>query len=420
MLTFEIQATRDTLGARSAAQLLYVLVHVTPPERFRLSQMPLNVGLVIDRSTSMQGERLERVKAAAALLVEKLSADDVLSVIAFSDRAEVVLPASHVRSKEAVLSRLRSIVAFGGTEIFQGLNVVMREMRKADLEQYLNHIILLTDGQTYGDENACLQLAQQAAAARIGISGFGLGAEWNDQFLDRLVAPSGGQSVYVESAAQIVNSLQQRLQSLGAVYAHNLRLLTSELPASVRLQYGLKFKPFAQPLLSAPSPDSLSGDVNLGTVEARAPLVFVLELAVEPLEAGDTLDIPLIFYADIPSEMATNHRIVHHLSLSIVADPPRMSPPPALVEAVRVLNLYRLNEKAWQEIEAGQLETATTRMQRLTTRLLESGYTQLAEQAQIETERLATLGTLSLDGRKRLRFGTRALLTKTLTLNHDD
>ncbi len=415
MLTFDIQATRDTLGVQPAAQLLYVLVHVTPPERFRLSQMPLNVGLVIDRSTSMQGERLERVKAAAALLVEKLSADDVLSVIAFSDRAEVVLPASHVRNKEAVLSRLRSIVAFGGTEIFQGLNVAMREMRKADLETHLSHIILLTDGQTYGDENACLQLAHQAAAARIGISGFGLGAEWNDQFLDRLVAPSGGQSVYIESPAQIVNSLQQHIQSLGAVYAHNLRLLTSELPAGVRLQYGLKFKPFAQPLQ-----DSQQGDVNLGTVEARTPLVFVLELTIEPLEAGDVLDIPLTFYADIPSEMVTNHPAVRHLSLRFVADSPLMAPPPALVEAVRVLNLYRLNEKAWQEIEAGQLETATTRMQRLTTRLLESGYTQLAEQAQIETERLSTLGTLSLDGRKRLRFGTRALLTKTLTLNPDD
>lgn len=415
MLTFDIQATRDTLGARPTAQLLYVLVHIAPPEQIRLSQMPLNVGLVIDRSTSMQGERLERVKAAAALLVEQLSTDDVLSVIAFSDRAEVTLPASRLRSKEAALARLRSIVAFGGTEIFQGLNAAMREMRKADLAQHLNHIILLTDGQTYGDENACLQLAQQAADAGIGISGFGLGAEWNDQFLDRLVAPSGGQSVYVESAAQIVSFLQQRIHSLGAVYAHNLRLLASELPAGVRLQYGLKFKPFAQPLISSPS-----GDVNLGTVEVRAPLVFVLELAIEPILAGNTLDIPFVFHADIPAEGIANQAMVQRLSLRIVADPPPVSPSPALVEAVRVLNLYRLNEKAWQEIEAGQLETATTRMQRLTTRLLESGYTQLAEQAQIETERLATLGALSLDGRKRLRFGTRALLTKTLTLNHDD
>ena len=415
MLTFDIQTTRDALGAQPAAQLLYVLAHVTPPEHFQHAQMPLNVALVIDRSTSMQGERLERVKAAAALLVEKLSADDVLTVIAFSDRAEVALPASHVHNKEVVLSRLRGIVPFGGTEIFQGLNAAMREMRKADLDKHLNHIILLTDGQTYGDENACLQLAQQAAAARVSISGFGLGAEWNDQFLDRLVAPSGGQSVYVESPAQILHFLQQHIHSLGAVYAQNLRLLTREMPAGVRLQYGLKFKPFAQPLQDNPQ-----GDVNLGTVETRAPLVFVLELSIEPLAVGDTLDIPLTFYADIPAEMVTNHISIHPLSLRILPDPPPISPPPALVEAVRVLNLYRLNEKAWQEIEAGQMESATTRMQRLTTRLLESGYTQLAEQAQIETERLSSLGTLSLDGRKRLRFGTRALLTKTLTLNHDD
>jgi hypothetical protein len=103
-----------------------------------------------------------------------------------------------------------------------------------------------------------------------------------------------------------------------------------------------------------------------------------------------------------------------------VTDEPRINPPKALTDAVQALNLYRLNEKVWQEIEGGDLPQATTRMRRLTTRLLEAGHTQLAQQAYAETERLASMGTLSLEGRKRLKYGTRSLLTQTVIPDNND
>lgn len=414
MLTFDIQSTQDKAKAQDTPQLLYLLMTVHPPRQFMASQLPLNLCLVIDRSTSMRGDRLDKVKSGAALLVEKLSTEDVLSIISFSDRAEVVLPASRVRNKTPVLSRIRNINASGGTEIYQGLHAGLKEMRKADLSKHINHIILLTDGHTYGDEAACLLLAQQAAESRVGISGFGLGAEWNDLFLDRLVSPSGGHSMYVETPAQIVQELQQRIQSLGSVYAQNLRLMTNQFPAGIRLQYGLKFRPFAQPL-----PDN-KGELMLGNVEGRSPLVFLLELIAEGLSTSTKLNLPLSFHADIPSERLINHPFNLQFPLNIVSEEIPITPHPQIVEAIRVLNMYRMNEKAWQEVEAGQIDLATTRMRRLTTRLLESGHTQLAHQAQLETERLSTIGTLSLDGRKKLKYGTRALLTKTLTLNPSD
>jgi hypothetical protein len=82
--------------------------------------------------------------------------------------------------------------------------------------------------------------------------------------------------------------------------------------------------------------------------------------------------------------------------------------------------MYRLNEKALDEVDAGQLESATKRMKHLTARLLEAGQTRLAQQAHLEGERLANMGTLSLEGRKKLKYGTRALLAQTIVnLNLD-
>ena len=79
-----------------------------------------------------------------------------------------------------------------------------------------------------------------------------------------------------------------------------------------------------------------------------------------------------------------------------------------------MLNMYRMNEKVWEAVESGQLEQARTRMQNLSTRLLEMGETRLAQQAYAETVRLADMGTVSPEGRKKLKYGTRALLRGTI------
>ena len=67
----------------------------------------------------------------------------------------------------------------------------------------------------------------------------------------------------------------------------------------------------------------------------------------------------------------------------------------------------------WEEVEAGRLDVATTQMRHLSTRLLEAGETDLASQAQQEMARIANAGTMSLEGRKKLKYGTRALINRT-------
>src|SRR5690606_17910008 len=101
------------------------------------------------------------------------------------------------------------------------------------------YLILLTDGHTYGDAEQCLELARRMAGQNMGISAFGLGTEWNDQFLDNLVAPSGGQSNFVEQPNEIVQHLQKRIQGLGTIYAQNIGLKIN-LHRKVSISYGFK------------------------------------------------------------------------------------------------------------------------------------------------------------------------------------
>ncbi len=411
-LNITVQATANRLGALQTSQLLYLLVNIHPPAEFQQSRTSLNICLVIDKSTSMREERLDQVKTAAALILEKLTANDNLSVITFSDRAEVVVPNSAVTNRTTLMARVQSIQASGGTEIYQGLALGMQELSKQLGKRGLSHLVLLTDGHTYGDAEQCIELAQRAASRNIGISALGIGTEWNDQFLDALVAPSGGQSAYIDDPNRILELLQERVKGLGAAYAHNVRIM-SHFPEGMSIISAFKTAPYAQPL----SPNAKG--ISLGALEGGHTLSILLEVNIAPAPAGTTIQFPLGIVADVPQYQLQNHEFSATFSLDIVTGQPHVEPPVALVEAVQVLNLYRMSEKAWQEIETGHLDRATRRMERLTTRLFEAGYDHLAQNARIETELLQKQGTISGEGRKKLKYGTRALMTKNNGLTEE-
>ncbi len=372
---------------------------------------PLNLSLVVDRSTSMRGERLEKVVAAAELLLDRLGPNDALSLISFSDRAEVVLPAAVLGTtggRETAAAwrdprqRLRAITASGGTEIYQGLRAGLDELARLGGNERAGHLILLTDGHTYGDADHCLRLAREAAARGIGITAFGLGADWNDSFLDALVAPSGGQSHHAETPGDILPHLEERLSGLGDIFARNVSLRAA-WPGQLALRAAFKLAPFPQPLANDADP------IPLGDLEGRAPLSFLLEFVVAPLSVAARFRLPIeVRYHRPDGGAATLSRAAQLVALEQPSG--GEAPPAALIEAARRLNLYRMQEKAWDEAQSGQLDVAAARMRRLTTRYMETGDLRLAQQAELEAQRLGRLGTMSPEGRKVLKYGTRSLL----------
>lgn len=408
-LNINIEASRESVTRIEEGQLLYVLLTIRPQKKTSISYQPINLSLVVDRSTSMKGDRLRNVKSAASTIVEKIGPEDVISVIAFNDRAEVVSPARPVDNVAALISQIKGISASGGTEIFQGLEAGYEELRKSSLESFSNHLILMTDGHTYGDMKDCLNLARDAAVLGVDISGFGIGDEWNDTFLDKLVGVSGGQSVYIEKPSQVLRHLQNRIRGLGVVFASSLRL-TADFPSSVELLSLFKVSPYAQHIV----PDGL--DIMLGSIEGDSKLAILLELSIEVKNADDSLQIPIKFVADIPSRQVSNYVVESTLKLPIVAHDSALDPPEQLVEAVRALNLYRMNERIWSDIDAGETKTATKRLQNLSTSLLEAGHSGLAAQVEEETERLKSGIALSPSARKQLKYGTRSLITQTMNL----
>src|SRR5258708_9815358 len=274
---FSVRVTpsKRVLPILGEAQVLYVLVEVVPerPRSGSPTDINLNLTLIIDRSTSMNGPRLDRTRAAAFQIIDQLGDKDILSVVTFSDRPDVVVPAGPVTDKAALKAQVAIMQANGGTEILQGLQAGLKENQKQPSKKYLNHIILLTDARTYGDEEASLELADRATKLGIGISAMGIGEEWNDGFLDMLASRTGGTSHYISTPKDVVRFLNDRVRALGRALAE--RMMVSMAPdPDVKIESAFRLTPSPQPVSVETDPIPL-GQLQIG---GNTSIIFQLQV----------------------------------------------------------------------------------------------------------------------------------------------
>jgi Ca-activated chloride channel family protein len=398
--------SRPQITPDGPGQVIYVLLDLKPSasEEERRRKPPLNVALVLDVSTSMAGARLGQVVKAASQFVEQLGEHDILSLVAFNDRAQVVIPAQPGLDIQRLLSRLSTLQASGGTEIYQGLKAGLREVLRHQRASAVNHIVLITDGRTYGDEAASLALAADAAHQGIPISAIGIGDAWNEEFIDQLVARAGGSSMYADKSAEIHTLMERRLHTLSLSYANNVKLSYSNTPMS-QLKYVFRLSPDLGPV-------SLEQPIFLGNVPQNDSLSVLLEFELDSRGAasGELVLADGRLSLDVPSRPTPSNSARFRLMRPIAEPTQPEAPPATLIGAIGKLSLYRMQEHARQELENGDPEGAAKRMRMLATRLLSQGERSLARTVLLAADDLKEGAPLGEKEGKQIKYGTRALV----------
>jgi Ca-activated chloride channel homolog len=390
----------------SEPQLIYILLSLAPTEEQKkeTASAPLNIGLLLDCSTSMKGEKLDIVKATASQLMRRLKGQDIFSVISFSDRAEVVIPATRQMNLHRSENRIHMLQASGGTEIFRGLEAGLAEVRRYASPKSINHIILLTDGRTYGDEQASYDLAQTATNEGIGISGMGIGSGWNDVFLDQLATITGGSAMFVSQPKDIERLLNEKFTHLTQAFAENVTL-EFEPEEGVELNYAFRLRPETTPLTN-------ENPLIMGPILHDDPLTVLLELRIQPPQPGQ--DHIQLIRGQIKVASAALSIPLPPIPVNIflpVVDVPNPVPPPAsIIQALSKLTLYRIQEKARKEVNSGHYDKASKHLQNMATHLLSQGERSLARTIMLEAEHIEKEKGFSESGDKRIKYGTRALL----------
>jgi len=402
-LAWTILQSQSKLCSLYKEQVLYLLIEIRPAPTTRGQRLPLNLCLVIDRSTSMQGTRLEHVKEAAHQIIDGLHDDDALAVVTFSDWADVLLPGQQDVNRAYAKAKVSTMSASGGTEILRGIQAGLAEVEKHHSDRVTSHIILLTDGQTYGDEEDCVTEARLAGARRIGITAMGIGEDWNDALLDEMAAQSGGTSAYIASPGQVRTLLQQKVRGLGEVFAQGLTL-------ELRCAEGVRIESVFRTLPDVESLTLTDGLATLGTLRADAPLTIALEASVAQKEPGEQRLLQLELTGDIPSLGRQGDKLRHSVNCTFApTEAPPEPVPPAILSALSKATIFRMQERAWDALDGGDVKAATRQLEMIATRLFDLGETQLARAAMLEAGRLAQSGAPTAKGRKELKYGTRSL-----------
>ena len=402
-ISLHIQPACPALQVSSEPQMVYLMVTGRSATAAH-KQLPLNLCLVLDRSSSMRGERLFQVKEAARQVIGQMQSSDAFSLVTFNDRAEVVVPAQLVRDPESIKTQVMSLEARGGTEMAQGLALGLQEIERPKING-LNRLILLTDGRTYGDEHACVELARRAQRRGIGLTTLGVGTEWNEDLLETMTAGPNSRTQYITAAGEI-----------GSVFAAELNRLHSTLAQSVELTIGIapeaeihacyRVQPFIAPLYPQPG-DSGRWSVPIGEWAAGEDQTFMIELIVPPVTTGTHPVARLDLRYELVGGAAQSASAVVQLPALVGEEQPVA---PEVRKALERMVAYQLQTRAWQAVDEGKLEDATKRLRMAGTHLFNSGEVALAEMAHAEATRLLQGGSSSADGRKRIKYGTRGLI----------
>ncbi len=403
-LRLTTQWGRAPISALGSAQVNYLLIGLAAGQAAP-QQAALNLCLVLDRSGSMQGAKIAALRAAVSRMIERLSSDDVLSVIVFDEQAEVIVPAAPVGDRSAVLAAVAAIGEQGGTAMAQGLRAAQQQIAPYRSAQRVNRIVLLTDGQTWGDEEACRRLAAELGADATPISAFGLGDEWNTRLLEDLAAAGGGQADYIAAAADIDRFFQSTLRAAQATALQQVRLVLQPT-AGVELRALHRAVPLVQAV--AAQQDGDRAVYLLGDLTTETPQQVLIDLLLPARPAGEYRLARLQVFGR-PIGGAEQLLAECDVVLELTDDAALVQVVPAVMNLAERVSAFKLQTRALQELEAGSIAGATRSLRAAATRLLDLGETTHAAQVEQQAARLEQQQQLSAADEKVLRYVTRRL-----------
>src|SRR5213593_623404 len=143
----EFLTTRAKLEA-GREQTVDVLIRITPPDLdlSNTTRTPLNLSLVLDRSGSMAGEKMDHARNAAMFCVDQMLATDRMSVVVFDDRIDVLFPSEPATNKESMKDLIRRVEARGSTALHEAWVRGGLTVSEQLLDKGINRVVLITDG----------------------------------------------------------------------------------------------------------------------------------------------------------------------------------------------------------------------------------------------------------------------------------
>ncbi len=171
------------------------------PIKSTATRPAVNVALVLDRSGSMRGERIASAKAAAREALDRLAADDIVSLVTYNHEVDVIQRASRLGDDHDLRQRIDRLTADGRTALHAGVVAGAEEVKRFLDAEKINRVVLLSDGLANVGPSSPRDLAELGrtlGSDGISVTTIGLGLDYNEDLMSRLAAASDGNHAFVE------------------------------------------------------------------------------------------------------------------------------------------------------------------------------------------------------------------------------
>ena len=226
-LQLKLVPDREVVLKNSPQEVVVKIDLLAVAAKNKSHRTPLNLAVVLDKSGSMTGAKLEKTKQAALQLVDRLAPNDVFSLVVFSDQARVLVAAQKVEDKDALREKIEGIRADGSTALYSGVKLGADQIEEYLSSKRINRVILLSDGLANigpSSPRDLRRLGGQLTERGISVTTIGVGDDYNEDLMAALAQASDANYYYVKDTEKLPEIFAKELGELLAVAAREVRI----------------------------------------------------------------------------------------------------------------------------------------------------------------------------------------------------
>ncbi len=224
----------------NTTQDVYSTIRVTAgPAVATGERAPLNIALVVDRSTSMSGGKLEQAKMAATRLVDVLAPTDRLAIVSYGSDVKTELESMLATpdNKEMFYNAINNIQLSGSTNLSGGYERGVTLIRPHQSDETVNRVMLLSDGRANAgivNKDQLGLLVQRHLEEGISLSTMGIGLDYNEDLMTHIAIAGAGNYYFIENEKAMAAILEKEAKGLSSTVARKT-VLTIEVSPGVEL-----------------------------------------------------------------------------------------------------------------------------------------------------------------------------------------
>ncbi len=249
--------------------------------------VPIALAIVIDRSGSMEGKKIEAAKDAAIRVVQAADESTAFMLVTFNETANVIVApcAATPDNKQRAIQAIRAIYSNGGTCMSTGLSAVAREMGSA--QGRARKVLFLTDGKNEGEKRNILERSvQQCKMVQVEVSAWGIGTDWDEDELRYIAQETQGDADIIPSPDQVAGAFAAAFSQFQATAATDVRL-NLWTPQGVTIKGLQQVYPSILPLQSKVDPTTPRvSQARLGSLARGDQRDYLVELEIPAYAPG--------------------------------------------------------------------------------------------------------------------------------------